>query len=95
MFLHTRAIWQKTTRVCGDFSSSIHQTDRLTQLRPWGSRRREPHNNPKQRTLQPPTLNPSAVMVFSRCHRDVRGEASHRPKPSFDACMHHLYNNGD
>ena len=40
------------------------------------SRRREPHKNPKQRTLQPPTLNPSAVVVFSRCHRDVRGDAS-------------------
>jgi hypothetical protein len=42
------------------------------------SRRREPHKNPKQRTLQPPTLNPSAVVVFSRCHREVRGDASHR-----------------
>ena len=44
------------------------------------SRRREPHGNedgnPKRRTLQPPTLNPSAVVVFSRCHRDVRGDAS-------------------
>ena len=38
--------------------------------------RREPHKSPKQRTLQPPTLNPSAVVVFSRCHRDVRGDAS-------------------
>ena len=44
------------------------------------------NNNPKQRTLQPPTLNPSAVMVFSRCHRDVRGDASHRPEPSMRAC---------
>ena len=42
------------------------------------SRRREPHKNHKQRTLQPPTLNPSAVVVFSRCHREVRGDASHR-----------------
>ena len=38
--------------------------------------RREPHKSPKQRTLQPPTLNPSAVVVFSRCHREVRGDAS-------------------
>ena len=64
--------------------SSI-QTDRLTQLRP----RREPHKNPKQRTLQPLTLNPSAVMVFSRCHRDVRVDASRRPKPSMHACIKH------
>ena len=45
------------------------------------SRRREPHGNedgnPKRRTLQPPTLNPSAVVVFSRCHREVRGGVSH------------------
>ena len=47
------------------------------------SRRREPHGNedgnPKRRTLQPPTLNPSAVLVFSRCHREVRGGVSRRP----------------
>jgi hypothetical protein len=47
------------------------------------SRRREPHGNedgnPKRRTLQRPTLNPSAFVVFSRCHREVRGGVSRRP----------------
>ena len=47
------------------------------------SRRREPHGNedknPKRRTLQPPTLNPSAVAVSSRYHREVRGGVSRRP----------------
>ena len=65
-----------------------HSTDATLRLvaAPTSSRRAR-RKSPKQRTLQPPTLNPSAVMVFSRCHRDVRGDAS---KAFVDACTHHL-----
>ena len=46
---------------------------RVLLLRPWRSRHADTHGNPKRLTLQPHTLNPSCVVVSSRCRSEVRG----------------------
>ena len=69
---------------CAKEAGSGWGRERVPLLRLWRSRCRDTHGNPKRLTLQPHTLNPSYVVVFSRRRREGPGGATHRP----NALMH-------